>query len=732
MTGGRMKKTDIHVHTSLGENTAGKCSSPEALLDHLKKKGIQKAIIMSTGEHQNRELSEISGQFPEFSWCCSIDRQTSDPMKPEQVFEKLASLKEMGAVGIGELCINEWIDSPLLQAVFETAEKLSMPVTIHMSPEPGYQYGICDTPGLPMLEQTLKKHPHLKILGHSQTFWIEIAKDAPADPEGRYARGKRPITEEGRLYSLFRSCPNLYGDLSAGSGYCAITRDENAGLAFLEEFQDRLLFGTDTADIHSPWQPPLAEWLEEKYRQGKISRAVMEKICFKNAEKLYGIHIPSENTILLSTPCGEILGEKEDNIHVFRGIRYAAAQRWSYPEPIEKWEGCLDATAFGNACFQPRAFLSEALKEDSFYYHEFREDLPFSYSDDCLFLNIWKPEQAENAPVIVFIHGGAFIAGCGNEKPMSPEAWAKKGIVAITVNYRLGPFGFLSFREAAQEAGHTGNYGLYDQRAALLWIQRNISSFGGNPQNVTLMGQSAGAMCVNWHCASLKSETLFVKAVMLSGGGSGFLEEDSSWSSEKAMQFGDSLLKHLGCSSLNELRNKSAHEILAAAFACMRQEKRGMEVFSPLPDTLYYPAGISDALSSGGIRRIPYLLCSTADDLWKEGLIRAGKEWAWTLKNAGGEEVYQARFSRRLPGDDNGAWHSSDLWYWFGSLKHGWRPFTEWDRRLSADMVSYLCEFAKEGKPQGNGLPKWQSVAGSGGCLLEFGDNAIEMGKGEA
>lgn len=713
-----MKKTDIHVHTP--------SNSPQELLAFLREKEAEKALLMSSGEEQNRINREMAGNYPAFSWCCNIEAG-----EPEEVYAKLALCKEQGAVGMGELCINRWLEDSLLQAVFDACEKLELPVTIHMSPRPGYQYGVCDRPGLPMLEKVLQEHPHLKILGHSQVFWIEMSKDAPADEDGRYGRGQGKVTEKGRLWQLFRKYPNLYGDLSAGSGYCAITRDEENGLAFLETFQDQLLFGTDTADRNSQWQAPLSEWLEEKYSRGKISREVMEKICFRNAEKLYGIHHPEEKTVHLMTPCGEIVGIRRKGYHIFKGIRYATAKRWRYPETVEHWEGCYDGTVYGNCSFQSRAFRLEALNADPFYYHEFREGEHFSYSDDCLFLNIWTPEKACKAPVMVYIHGGAFLGGCGHEKPMHPEAWTRKGAVAVTLNYRLGAFGFLSFQEAEEEAGHTGNYGLYDQRAALEWIHRNIASFGGDPDNVTLIGQSAGAMSVNWQCAGLESEKLFAKAAMFSGGGTGFQEERVPCTGADAKRFGEQLKQYLNCGTLEELRSRSASQIISGTFACMRLAGRGLEVISPLPDSMVYPCGIQDSLDRGSIRRIPYLLCSTSEDLWKEGLVDAGRRWGMRLAQLGEKKVYQARLSRQLPGDDKGAWHSADLWYWFGSLKRCWRPFEAWDAQLSEYMVQYLCSFAAEGVPGAEGLPVWQPVAESGGMLLELGDKEIFMNKGE-
>ena len=157
----------------------------------------------------------------------------------------------------------------------------------------GYQYGIVDDPGLPLLEDALKQYPKLKLIGHSPVFWIELSKDAPVDKIGRGERGMGRIISEGRVVKLMRKYPNLYGDLSAGSGFCAITRDEEFGLHFLEEFSNQLLFGTDTVSVKASWQSPLGEWLEKKYAEKQISESTMKKICYENAQRIYRINVIS-------------------------------------------------------------------------------------------------------------------------------------------------------------------------------------------------------------------------------------------------------------------------------------------------------------------------------------------------------------------------------------------------------------------------------------------------------
>ena len=222
---------------------------------------------------------------------------------------------------------------------------------------------------------------------------------------------------------------------------------------------------------------------------------------------------------LIKTPCGIVQGTTGSvpGVVAFKGIRYATAGRWEYPKQVTAWEGVYDASQYGPCCWQERAFQTEEEQAKSFYYKEFREGDSYTYSEDCLFLNIWIPQtvtKSSKLPVLVYIHGGAYQSGCGHEKPFRDPVWPTRDIIAVTINYRVGPLGFACFEEASQEAGHAGNYGLYDQMTALQWIQDNISAFGGDPRKVTVMGQSAGAMSVQHHCLSPMTYGLFSRAVI--------------------------------------------------------------------------------------------------------------------------------------------------------------------------------------------------------------------------
>ena len=286
-----MKKIDLHLHlTPFQLPKLGKMNltSGGNMLPHLDELGIGKGVLMSSAEKglpfgTNKANRKICRRFPErYAWMCAVD-----PKGKEPVFDRLARFKAEGAIGVGELTVNRRLDDPFLQALFAAAEKLDLPVTIHMSPEVGYSYGVVDDPGLPLLEQVLKTYPRLKILGHSQTFWIEMSADAPVEKEARNSWGEGPVVPGGRVPELFAKYPNLYGDLSANSGSRAIMRDEEFGLSFLETYADRLFFATDMVNRDMVF--PLGQWLDEMVESGRLSRSAYNKICFENARRIFGL-----------------------------------------------------------------------------------------------------------------------------------------------------------------------------------------------------------------------------------------------------------------------------------------------------------------------------------------------------------------------------------------------------------------------------------------------------------
>lgn len=285
-------KIDIHLHLSDREIPEGlglSISSAAQMLPHLEKLGIGMGIVMSSGEGGGLPGSNDSGKAiadrcpSRYAWMCNVNED-----RPGTVKERLARCQKQGAVGVGELMINYRLDHPFLEEVFTAAEDLGLPVLFHMSPEEGFQYGVVDEPGLPLLEQVLKRHPDLILIGHSQPFWHEISGDADPSKEARYRWGSGPVQPGGRLTVLFEKYPNLYGDLSANSGGCAMMRDEEFGLVFLERWKDRLMFGTDMANTDMDF--PLGSWLDRMMSDGRLSKAAYEAVCRGNAIRVFGLH----------------------------------------------------------------------------------------------------------------------------------------------------------------------------------------------------------------------------------------------------------------------------------------------------------------------------------------------------------------------------------------------------------------------------------------------------------
>lgn len=415
---------------------------------------------------------------------------------------------------------------------------------------------------------------------------------------------------------------------------------------------------------------------------------------------------------IISTRCGEIKGTVSDGAADFKGIRYATCKRWTYPELVTQWDGVYDATSYGNCSYQPRAFYNEEENPGKiFYYNEFRKGESYTYDEDCLFLNIRTPENAtreSKLPVLIYIHGGGFTGGCGHEKHFDGPVWVKHGVVSVTINYRLGPMGFLCLPELKEEAGHTGNYGLYDQVTAIEWVKNNISAFGGDGDKITIMGQSAGAMSVQHLCQTDYTDGLFRAAVMSSGVGMGSFMTGTP---EKKYDFWKEVMKNTGAESLEEFRNVSAEVI----FREWKKIKGSAMSAIPVKDRIL----IKDKPS---VKNISYLVGSTSHDMAPAILYQMTKNWARKY------DAYMWLFERMLPGDDKGAWHSSDLWYWFGTLKNCWRPFEETDYCISENMVSYLCNFIKCGNPNGNGLAQWNKCR-KDKDIISFGNDITPKGR---
>ena len=424
---------------------------------------------------------------------------------------------------------------------------------------------------------------------------------------------------------------------------------------------------------------------------------------------------------IVNTPCGALQGcpGRVPGTAAYKGIRYATAGRWEYPVQVTAWEGTYDATAYGHCSYQPRAFYDEEFNEKKyFYYNEFRKGESYTYSEDCLFLNIWTPETAkagDKLPVLVYIHGGGFTGGCGHEKHFDGPAWPTKGVIGVTLNYRLGPMGFVCLPELKEEAGFTGNYGLYDQMTAMQWVRDNIASFGGDPENITIMGQSAGAASVQLLCQSPLTNGLFHRAVMSSGCGLGSM---MSGRMETVCAFWQEVMKRCGCQNLAQFRALPVEKLFEVWQTAKKEIKGGASATFPVTDGRFAVAGAR-------AKDIPYMAGSTSHDMAPPILHSMTRKWV----SAREKDSFVWFFDRMLPGDNCGAWHSSDLWYWFGTLENCWRPMERKDYDLSDQMVKYLCSFARSGDPNGEGLVKWNPASQKHSNVLLLGEKETGMGK---
>ncbi|MBQ9959034.1 MAG: carboxylesterase family protein [Oscillospiraceae bacterium] len=429
---------------------------------------------------------------------------------------------------------------------------------------------------------------------------------------------------------------------------------------------------------------------------------------------------------IVNTPCGAVRGSagRVAGSVAFKGIRYATAGRWEYPRQVTAWEGVYDATAYGDCCWQPRSFYNEEenLKK-VFYYNEFRKGESYRYSEDCLVLNIFAPETAkagDDLPVLFYIHGGGFTGGCGHEKHFDGPVWTKKGVIGVTVNYRLGPLGFACLPELKQETGgYVGNYGLYDQLTALQWVKDNIAAFGGSSENITIMGQSAGAMSVQQLCLSPLCEGMFQRAVMSSGGG--ISKVLSAGAPDKTYDFWRTCMQKAGCETLEQFRAIPAEKLFAAWDETRRELRRGTGC-TPCIDGRMIVDTAANILAADRHIHVPYMAGSTSHDMMPPILYGMAHKWCAAQKGQG----YSWFFDRMLPGDENGAWHSADLWYWFGTLENCWRPMQQKDYALSELMTDYLCNFAKTGDPNGENLPRWQAAGKKSMCM---GEGDAKMGR---
>ena len=295
-----VKKIDIHAHASVSGWPSFAPTvpmvTPEQLIGIYDQLGVEKGVLLPLltnivfQPNSNYEIQQIAEKYPDrFEWFCIFDPWQLKNSPDTDFMPFLEFCKSKGAKGVGEVCANIPFDDPRMENLMRQCEAANLPFTIHIGLEGG-EYGIADEKiGLPRLEKALQKFPNLRILGHSQRFWYEISKYEYQDPDYNFNRGK--VIPGGRVVELMRKYPNLLGDLSAGSGYNAMTRDPEFTYAFMEEFADRLYYGIDICRVENIDNPMvrLAAFLDNAMLEGKISYDTYYKICRGNAEKLLGL-----------------------------------------------------------------------------------------------------------------------------------------------------------------------------------------------------------------------------------------------------------------------------------------------------------------------------------------------------------------------------------------------------------------------------------------------------------
>lgn len=468
----------------------------------------------------------------------------------------------------------------------------------------------------------------------------------------------------------------------------------------------------------------------------------------------------------------------EGRLRVFKGVPYAAPPvgplRWKAPGPVAPWTGVRKADAFGAQCLQPPIFGDIVFDRPA--------------SEDCLYLNLWTPARDADAklPVMVWIHGGGYQAGASHEPRHDGVRLARNGVVLVTINYRLGVFGFFAHPALSKEdpRGSSGNYGLLDMIAALQWVRDNIGAFGGDPGNVTIFGESAGSFAVSALMAAPVAQGLFHKAIGESG--AHFGPSLAAPTREASEANGEKFASALGAATPDALRARSGEDVLTVV-------AKWQPWFSPSIDGVVLREPVAETFAAGRQARVPLLAGWNADES-RGGVLLAAERptaasfteqtrkrfgpaadgilgvypsatdaealesaaalasdlfigystWKWieTHRTTGGAPIYRYLFSRKIPvapgevrngrpvtAEDVGARHAGEIEYVFGTLDSvkgvTWTPA---DRALSDAIGRYWTSFARTGNPNGSGLQAWPALGpGPAGPMEDMGPRLIDL-----
>ena len=459
---------------------------------------------------------------------------------------------------------------------------------------------------------------------------------------------------------------------------------------------------------------------------------------------------------------GQLAGAADGSIAAFKGVPFAAPpvgdRRWRAPQAVTPWDGVRKADAFSASCIQNIAGARKPWTAEFMAHGEI--------SEDCLYLNVWTPaaSASERHPVLLFIHGGANTEGSGSIAVYDGTGLASKGVVVVTINYRLGPFGFFAHPELTQEAPYhaSGNYGLLDQIAAVKWVKTNIAAFGGDPARITVAGQSAGAFGVRNLLISPLAAGQFQRAIAESG----VSLSGASRTLADAEQDGVRFARAKSVSSLAELRALPAAQIATPPVGGAPYR------WGTIVDNYALMSSEADAFASGRHNDVPVLTginrdeggavpqpTVTADAFKKQfeqrygghagellALYPAGSDdeahvaqnasardiarvttsiWATARAKTSKAKTFTYFWDHTLPGPDAaqyGAFHTSEVPYAMNTLAFSDRPFTADDKKIADMLSSYWANFAAAGDPNGKGLPRWPSVGEQPEQTMNVGD----------
>lgn len=466
----------------------------------------------------------------------------------------------------------------------------------------------------------------------------------------------------------------------------------------------------------------------------------------------------------------EGLPAADPRITSFKGIPFAAPPvgelRWRAPQPAKNWEGVLKAYEFGPLAMQ----VTPGLNPDNIYSKEWHVDPEVPMSEDCLQLNIWTPAKSagEKLPVMIWIYGGGLMEGYPREMEFDGERIARRGVILVSVNYRVNVFGFLAHPEiTAEDTSKAANFGHWDQKFGIEWVKRNIAAFGGDPENILIFGQSAGGGSTQVQLTSPLNKGLFQKAIVHSGGGL-LPPSNNSITLAEAERKGETFLQFLGVKTLAQARALDAKTVLKKGlefggigtwgtiidgtlvpdyptYTIMDNKRNDVLVitgntvdeFPVKPEAANEAELEAYARNKFGEDANRYLaICkkgaASFEDMVENGSYNRFKigNLLWIDKNVElkAPKMYYYNFNPEIPGPDHpGSFHSSDLWFAFETLAKCWRPFVGKHYDLARQMCNYWTNFAKTGDPNGpdhdgTPMPEWKMISETNKSPIYFGD----------